>query len=250
MPIMRIDRREPMGAKEQTMRADDERDGRPDLVLEQLLDARFSCRAYLDRPVERAVIERLVALAQHSPSWCNTQPWGVLITEGAATERFRRAAMEYATVHPPAPDIPFPESYEGVFRERRRETAWQLYEAVGVPWGDRDASRGQTLENFNLFSAPHVAVITSERHLATYGAVDCGVYLACFLLAAQSLGLATIAQAALASVAPAVREFFDIPEHRQILFGVSFGYADHAHPANAFRTTREDAAGAIRLIAD
>ena len=56
----------------------------------------------------------------------------------------------------------------------------------------------QALENFRLFGAPHVLIVTSERDLGVYGAVDCGLYGGSLLLAAQSLGIATIAQAALA----------------------------------------------------
>jgi len=211
-----------------------------DGVLEQLLGARFSCRGFQQRPVDRATIIRLLELAQRSPSWCNTQPWRVIITEGAGTERLRAAIGAFAAANPPEPDLPFPERYAGVFLDRRRECAWQLYESVGIERGDRAASTRQALENFALFGAPHVAIMTTERDLGVYGAVDCGVYLGCFLLAAQSLGLATIPQAAMAAVAPPIREHFDLPENRQVLYGVSFGYADDDHPANSFRTTRAD----------
>jgi nitroreductase len=100
------------------------------------------------------------------------------------------------------------------------------------------ASAVQALKNFRLFDAPHMLLITSERDLGTYGAVDCGVYLSTLLLAAQSLGIACIPQAALASYAPFMRRHFDIPENRMIVAGVSFGYADAADPSNAFRSRR------------
>jgi hypothetical protein len=35
-----------------------------------------------------------------------------------------------------------------------------------------------------------------------------------------------------------VRDALEVPEDRQILCGISFGYSDTAHPANSFRTTR------------
>jgi len=41
--------------------------------------------------------------------------------------------------------------------------------------GDREASKRQTLENFRMFGAPHVAIITTERKLGTYGVLDCGL---------------------------------------------------------------------------
>jgi hypothetical protein len=54
--------------------------------------------------------------------------------------------------------------------------------------GDREAYAKQGLENYRLFGAPHVAIVTSDEALGTYGAVDCGAYVNNFLLAAQSLG--------------------------------------------------------------
>jgi nitroreductase len=84
----------------------------------------------------------------------------------------------------------------------------------------------------------HLAIITTDRALGTYGAVDCGVYIAHFLLAAQTLGIATIPQAAIAACSPYIREHLALPEDRQVLCGISFGYEAHQHPANGFRTTR------------
>jgi len=110
---------------------------------------------------------------------------------------------------------------------------------VGIAHGDREASGRQTLENFRLFGAPHAAVITSDRDLGVYGAVDCGSYVANFMTAAQCFGVDTIAQAAIAMQSQAVREFFSIPDDRRIVCGISFGYGDRKHPANGFRTRRD-----------
>ncbi|MBX3456663.1 nitroreductase family protein, partial [Ferrovibrio sp.] len=83
-----------------------------------------------------------------------------------------------------------------------------------------------------------VAVIHSEEALGPYGAVDCGGFVAGFTLAAQSLGVATIPQAAIASYAAFIRSFFGLPENRLVVCGISFGYADMDAPANGFRTQR------------
>ncbi|MEI2774893.1 MAG: nitroreductase [Tetrasphaera sp.] len=210
------------------------------LVLEQLLRARHSCRAYRPEQVPRDVITRLLTIAQRSASWCNTQPWQAIITEGRATERFRTALEDHVRSTGPsnAFDYSAPESYEGIYLERRREAGWQLYGAVGIERGDRTGSARQAMENFRLFGAPHVAIITSDARQGTYGAVDAGVYIGTFLLAAQALGLGAIAQAAIAGQAPFVRDHFQIPEDRKVLVGISFGYPDTAHPANSYRTSR------------
>jgi nitroreductase len=228
------------------------------LALARLLTQRYSCRGYRDEAVPRHVIERMLGLAQLSPSWCNSQPWQVIVTEGNGTERLRKALYARALLDVsgqngavnPAPDFAFPSAYRGIYKERQREVGWQLYESVGIAYGDRTASALQVLKNFRLFDAPHVLLITSEFDLGTYGAIDCGVYLSSLLLAAQSLGVAAIPQAALASYAPFMREHFEIPKNRMLVAGVSFGYADAAHPSNGFRSKRAPIREVVQWISE
>ncbi|MDF1717502.1 MAG: nitroreductase [Antarcticimicrobium sp.] len=206
--------------------------------LDALMAQRFSCRAFRPDPVPRETIEQIVAAARRVPSWCNAQPWQVTLTSGEETDRFRAAMIEEARTGSHDPDLPFPTGYSGACRERRRTCGWQLYEAVGVEKGDRAGSARQRMENFALFGAPHCAIVTSPAELGAYGALDCGGFVTAFTLAAQAAGVASIPQAAVASHAPFLHRWFDIPEDRLVLCAISFGYADPDHPANGFRTDR------------
>ena len=205
-------------------------------ALERLLTSRWSCRGFTDEPVPRDVIERLLTLAQRTPSWCNTQPWNLVITSGEETSKLREALLE--SFDWAGSDFEFPVSYNGVYRERRRESGWQLYDSVGVEKGDREASALQMLRNFEFFGAPHVAILTTDADLGIYGAIDCGLYVDSFLLAAQALGLGACAQAALAAGSPFLRDYFDLPDTRRVVCGISFGYADPDHPTASYRTSR------------
>lgn len=205
-------------------------------ALESLLAERWSCRGFLDKQVPRETIDRLLAVAQRTPSWCNTQPWHLTITSGEATVKLREALL--ASFAGSGTDFDFPSSYQGVFQERRRESGWQLYDAVGIERGDREASTAQALQNFEFFGAPHVAILTTEADLGVYGAIDCGLYVDTFLLAAQALGLGAIAQAALAARAPFLREWFGLPDNRKVVCGLSFGFADPEHATATYRTSR------------
>lgn len=206
--------------------------------LDALFMDRHSCRAFLPDPVPRPVLEEILRTAQKVPSWCNAQPWKLTITSGAQTERLREALLQAATENAPAPDMDFPRRYADEYLERRRATGWALYEAVGVQKGDREGSARQMMQNFNLFDAPHCAILSSPSDLGEYGAMDCGGFIAGFALAAQAMGVATIPQAAVASQAPLLHEMFAIPQDRVILCAISFGYSDADHPANSFRTSR------------
>lgn len=209
-------------------------------ALWRLLRGRHSCRAFLAEVVKRSIIESILASAQHTPSWCNMQPWQVVVVSGAALDAFRGALLDHVAASEPAPDIDFPRDYRGAYRERRRACGLQLYEAVGVETGDRAASGRQSGENFRFFGAPHVAIVTTDVALGQYGAIDCGAYVSTFMLAAQARGVASIAQAALASRSSFIRKWLNIPDGRLVVCGISFGYEDAAHPANQFRTPRAD----------
>ena len=218
-------------------------------VLESLLNARYSCRAFTPDPVPREVIERIARTAQRTASWCNSQPWHATIISGAETDRFRNAMYdEAASGAESAPDFPWPREYLGIYLARRRESGFQLYNVLGIAKGDKAAAAKQALENFKLFGAPHVAIITTTEPLGVYGAVDCGAYVSNFMLAAQALGVGSIAQAALARRSDVVRDYLKLPEDRRVVCGISFGYAQHDHVINSYRTSRAPLSDAVTFV--
>jgi nitroreductase len=220
-------------------------------VLERLLGERYSCRAFKPDPVPRAVIERIARTAQRTASWCNSQPWHATILSGAETERFRKRMYESAASGADAaPDFPWPREYLGVYLARRRESGFQLYDAVGIAKGDKVAAAKQALENFNFFGAPHVAIITTTEPLGVYGAVDCGAYVSNFMLAAQALGIGSIAQAALARRSDVVRDNLKLADDRRVVCGISFGYAKHDDIINSYRTSRAPLSEAVTFVGE
>jgi nitroreductase len=219
--------------------------------LEELLSERYSVRAFLPREVPRDVIEHVLAVAQRTASWCNSQPWQVVIASGEAKERFRKLIYaEAASGAAENSDYAFPREYLGVYLERRRESGFQLYNTLGIPRGDKLAYAKQALENYNFFGAPHVAIIHTTEPLGVYGAVDCGAYVGNFMLAAQALGLGTIPQAALARHSGLIRRHFNLGDDRRVVCGISFGYADHAHKVNGYRTSRAALADTVTFVDD
>jgi nitroreductase len=217
--------------------------------LETAVRSRYSARKFLPDPVPESTLMLILALAQQTPSWCNCQPWQLVITRGSATARFRDAMYAQARSGArPNPDFAYPEAYEGIYRERRKVCGVQLFRSLGIGKDARAAAAEQSLENFRLFGAPHVAVVTTEAKLGVYGAVDCGLYVANFLLAARNYGVDTIAQAALASYPDLIRSLFSLPPERKVVCGISFGYADQEHPIHSYRTERADIGAAVSFV--
>jgi len=220
-------------------------------VLEKLLKERHSCRAFLPQPVDPAVQRSFLEVAQRTSSWCNSQAWQVTIASGAAVERFRSAMLEAASTGTErGSDFPFPQEYTGPYLARRRECGFQLYNAVGVARGDKEGGTRQALENFRLFGAPHVAILTSDPGLGVYGAVDVGGYVQVLLLAMQAHGVAAIPQAALAGHSALAKSLLGIDPARKVVCGISFGYEDTSHPANSYRTSRAGLDDVVTWVSD
>ncbi len=217
--------------------------------FEALLESRYSCRAFLSDSIAEQELATLFRMAQRAPSWCNVQPWQVSLVSGAILAELSAALLAAESSDTPQPDLPAPAAYEGVYRERRAETAYGLYGSLGIRREDRELRRAQARENFRFFGAPQVAVVTTEDVLGSYGVLDCGGYITTLLLAAESLGLAAVPQAAIAMYSQTVRRILDLPKNRLVVAAVALGYSDDRHPANRYRTSRASVSDVVVRIA-
>lgn len=95
-----------------------------------------------------------------------------------------------------------------------------------------------------------MVVVTVARSLGSNALVDCGGWVANFLLATKANGIAAIAQAALARHSDVIRAHFDLPADLAVVCGVAFGYADSSHRANSYRTSRAELAQVVRRFDD
>lgn len=218
--------------------------------FENLMRQRYSARAFLSETVPPGILRHILDVAQKTPSWCNTQPWEVVLTESIeATEALRQRLYRHAKSGAPGnPDKPFPREYVGAHDDRRKACGAALYEALNIARDDRQARNEQMLQNYALFGAPHCMLVFCHESLGFYGGVDCGLYLQSFMLAALDQGVHSIPQASLAAYPDLIREHFGVPADRHLLFGCSFGYADDRHHVNRYRTDRAGIADAVRFV--
>ena len=216
--------------------------------LDKLMNHRFSCRGFLKKEVDQKFINQIIETAQKVPSWCNSQPWQVILLRRETRELLSEKLVGSADQGYETPDIDFPKRYAGVYKTRRSTCGWQLYNAVGVQKGDREGASKQMAKNYEFFGAPHVAIITTPKDLGAYGVLDCGAFITAFTLAAAAIGVSSIPQAAIAGRAPIVREVLNIEEDRDVLCAISFGFADKDNPANSFKTQRADLAEFVEWV--
>ena len=211
-------------------------------TLEHLMLTRRSCRAFLPDELPQDLIERILDTSQRTASWCNTQPWQLTITRAEGTDRLRKALYVAASLGGAqtngSSDIAFPDAYEGIYLERRRDAAIQLFNAMGIEKNNKAERELNALRNFELFGAPHLVIVSAPSALGTYGAMDCAAWVSNFMLVALSHGVASIAQASLARYSDLLHRYLSIDQNNKVVCGISFGLADTAHPANNFLTTR------------
>lgn len=209
--------------------------------MNDLLNQRHSCRAFLDTPVPTDTLEQVFALAQRAPSNCNVQPWQTLVVSGEQKDVLSQALVNAVMQQqPPNPDFNWAIAYQNEHRERQFGSANALYSAMGIAREDKRARQMAMLRNWQFFDAPHVAIFTMDKYLDIMGAVDMGIYAQSLSLIMQQHGISNCMQGALGQFPDPIRDIFGLPEERGVLFGMSFGYADPDAPANQARTTRED----------
>lgn len=216
-------------------------------VLEAIAERR-SVRGFRPDPVPQETLERLLGVAQRAPSWCNIQPWRLWVATGPARDRFVAALDEAFASGAPDPDVPFPAEYPEPYDRHRKDCGKALYGAMGVARGDSEGRLDAWKRNFRAFDAPVILLCGIDRRFGLYAALDVGCWLQSLLLAAHAEGLATCAQAALATFPRAARASLGVPEDVALLFGVALGWEDPAVPANACRTTRSPLADNVVFV--
>ena len=205
------------------------------------LHQRKSVRAFLDKPVQRELVEELLALASKSPSGTNIQPWKVHEVAGAVRRELERAVLEHRETNPPDVRAEFPrmnkrkEPYQG----RMRKLGKDMYGLIGIPKGDEKANWAQWGRNYKFFDAPVGLIFTVDKELDRMSYVDIGMFMQSFMLAAKVKGLDTCAQGAWNNYWSVTRKVLNVPEDEFIICGISLGYADPDAPVNQLVSERE-----------
>ena len=123
-----------------------------------------------------------------------------------------------------------------------------LYNEMGVARDDGAGRLAALLRNFQLFDAPHVAIVCMEKEYGLGVAMDVGMYVQNLMLAMWSRGIGSCAQAALRLYPDVIRQHLEIPDTLRILCGMSFGYEDESVAANRCRQTRDPIDNNVRFL--
>ena len=232
----------------------------PSEILSQLIRTRRSVRDFLPQAIPEKLLNEVLADANWSPSWSNTQPYRIAIASGAVRAKISselctlfdlgRAAQNGGALGKlrllltrrglPDGDFSTQFTYPEDLQPKRRATGAGLYKVLGIGRKDIAARDKQMRRNFEFFGAPTVIFLFAHKGLHEFSILDAGIFLNTLMLSAHAHGLATCAQGALATWASPIRSEFKIPEPYQLICGLSIGYASES-AVNYFNPGRSDA---------
>ncbi|UIP07972.1 nitroreductase [Erythrobacter sp. SDW2] len=215
----------------------------------EAVQTRRSVRAFLDKPVEREVLIRILETAQRSPSGGNTQPWhGIVLTGAPMQALFARIAQDLPKGREAfAPEYNvYPPELDGAYEQRRRGVGEDMYGALQIAKEDKGQRLMWFANNFRAFGAPVLMLVHTPRYMGPPQWSDIGMWLQTIGLLCREEGLDTCFQEAWAVYTPQIREMVDIPEDHIFFCGVAIGYRDPDAPVNNFTVARAPLSESVR----
>ena len=212
------------------------------MELIKLLETRKSVRAFMDKPVAMAEIEKILNAARHTASGTNTQPWKVAVVAGktkadldtklvAAFKAGQAQQMDYNY---------YPNKLPSAMKLRRIDCGIRMYGALKITRADTEKQHEQWASNYTAFGAPCVLFFFGDRQIEKGSFLDFGMFVQSVMLMATELGLATCTQAALAQYPDIVREQLGYSDENILICGMALGYEDPSAIINQYRTPREE----------
>ncbi|KPJ91698.1 MAG: nitroreductase, partial [Gammaproteobacteria bacterium SG8_11] len=193
--------------------------------VKEALAKRKSTRAFLDKPVRREIIEKILDAARHAPSGVNTQPWQVAVVVGEKKHKLQqqlenafRSGMEKQLDYQY-----YPTAWKEPYKSRRKACGLQLYSALSISREDKQRQLDQWAANYRAFDAPVALFFFMDAGMQTGSFLDNGMFLQSFMLAAVEEGLAVCPQAALAEYPKIVKEFLGYPKDCILICGMALG---------------------------
>jgi nitroreductase len=222
-------------------------------AVDAAITSRRSIRAFLDRPVDRADIERILEVAARAPSGTNTQPWKVYVLTGQARTRLCEAILavnadpEQARQHTEEYAY-YPREWVSPYVDRRRKVGWDLYALLGLTRDNKAGMAAQHARNYRFFDAPVGLIFTIDRIMEQGSWLDYGMFLQNIMVAARGRGLDTCPQAAFTQYHRVIAQQLGLPENEMVVCGMALGYADPNRVENSLLTEREQPAHFARFM--
>lgn len=209
--------------------------------VSEAVASRRSVRAFLDRPIDPALIRQIVAAAARAPSGGNLQPWHIAVIGGEPLAQLK-TLMQRRVLEAPRGETPeyevYPKDLPSPYRDYRFRVGEALYGELGIPREDKLARLRWFANNFRFFGAPLALFCSIDRAMGPPQWSDLGMYLQTLMLLLREAGLDSCAQECWSLYPATLGKFLELPPQRMLFCGMSIGYADPAAPANRLHAER------------
>lgn len=212
-------------------------------IIDQAICQRRSVRAFLDTPVDTAVLKQILQVASRAPSGTNTQPWQVYVLTGDVKKKLSDEIVE--TFYDPAKMAEHHEEYDYYPKEwiepfigRRRKVGFDLYGLLGLAKDDKAGMKKQTARNYQFFDAPVGLVFTLDRIMGKGSLLDYGMFIQNIMVSAVGHGLATCPQAAFNQFHKIIERHLSLPANETVICAMALGYEDKSAIENTLVTAR------------
>lgn len=207
----------------------------------ECIKGRMSIRAFRAEPVPKELLLEVIAGAQRSPSYKNTQPWEVAVISGEKKKALSAMLVDLLKSGADVtPDLPVPRTWPAAEQGRIDHLYRTRAEATGIDLADPEIVKKSKKANFNFYFAPHAIYLYQDASLPEWSLFDLGLFAQSLMLAAHARGLGTVPQAFATDYARQVKEFLGMPETKRLVLGISIGWPDSSSPANKLGTDRSE----------
>lgn len=215
-----------------------------------VVKSRKSIRAYLDKDVDRKMVEDILRLSSRAPSGANIQAWQVIVLHNGALKKLGQKLfdMSVAGITEECEYQFYPRSWREPYLARRRKVGWDLYRSLGIARSERSKIENQQAKNFMFFGAPVGLIFTMDRDMELGSWLDLGCFIQTIALVARSFGLDSCIQAAFSEYHKTISDELQIPPERQVICGLALGYRDENAPENNFPTERVPLEDFVRFV--
>jgi len=203
----------------------------------ECIRTRTSIRKFKSESVSKDLLREIIDIAHRSPSYRNCQPWEVSVVSGGKKDALSALLINMAEKGVvPNPDIPAPQSWPSDIQLRIESHLKRRAENSGVNMSHPGYMKNNLIENFRFYGAPHAIFLFQDSSLSNWQILDMGMFAQSLMLAAHSKGVGTVPQAYLTHYPAVVKKFFEIPDSKRLVLGLSVGYPDMTEKAVPFRS--------------